>query len=501
MKNTPALQSNSLSNIGLFVGPLVAFLILFFGLPADLASDTSMPYKAWITLALLALMAIWWVTEALPIPVTSLLPLIVLPLAGISTISQAAMPYMHPIVVLLMGGFIFAKAIERWGLHERIALNVITRFGSGPAALIGGFMAAAAILSMWISNSATSIMMMPIALSVAAVVEQGSDNPNKPFTCALLLAIAYSCSIGGLGTPVGTPTNLIVLGYLNDHNNSEISFAQWMLLGIPTVVLLLPLVWFALTRWVFAMPKFNSVDAHKSVSARLVELGPMKQPEYRTFIAFFIIAALWVFRRYLNDIEISFSGETYTPLSELTDHIIAIIAVMFVFIIPAGGAKYNGQKLLDWQTAEQIPWGVLLLFGGGMSLAHAISSTGLSTHIGHSLSALATYPTPVLIMLITAAVLILTEITSNIATASALMPVLGAVAIETGLPLELMAAPVALAASCAFMLPMATGPNAVAFSTGHVSMSTMAKSGVRINLIAVMVITLVVYFIAPSVLG
>ena len=500
MENKVVTPTNRMSFIGLIVGPLVAAFILVLGAPDQLAEPEQLS-GAWVTLALLLLMAIWWVTEAVPIPVTSMLPLIVLPLFGVMPIAKVAAPYMHPIVVLLMGGFIFAKAIEYWGLHERIALHVVKRAGGSPMALIGGFMLAAAILSMWISNSATSIMMMPIALSVAAAVQNSDGQTSRPFTLALLLGIAYACSIGGLGTPIGTPTNLIVMGYLNEQNGTEISFMQWMSIGIPTILLLLPLVWLTLTKWIFKMPTTGAERAQQMVSDRLQKLGSISMPEKRTLMVFLVIAGLWMFRRVLNAWELSIGGEVYAPFAGLTDHVTAIIAVLLIFLIPAGGKANQGKALLDWKAAETIPWGVLLLFGGGMSLAQAISSTGLSAYIGGSLSVFASYPIPVLIFLIAAVVLALTEVTSNVATASALMPVLGAIAIQTGLPIEIMAAPLALAASCAFMLPMATGPNAVVFATGEVSLVTMAKTGFRLNLIAVVVIVLVSYYLAPLVLG
>ena len=500
METNSDSQSNRMSSIGLIAGPVVACAVLLFGAPAEL-SEASTLSGAWVTLALLLLMAIWWVTEAVPIPVTSMLPLIILPLSGVMPIAKVAAPYMHPIVVLLMGGFIFAKAIEYWGLHERIALHVVKRAGGSPMGLIGGFMIAATILSMWISNSATSIMMMPIALSVAAVVQNRDGQPSRPFTLALLLGIAYACSIGGLGTPIGTPTNLIVMGYLNEQNGTEISFVQWMSIGIPTIVLLLPLVWLTLTKWVFKMPTTGAEKAQQAVSDSLQKLGSISVPEKRTLMVFLVIASLWMFRRVLNSWEITIGNDIYSPFSGLTDHVTAIIAVFLCFLVPAGGNANRGKALLDWKAAESIPWGVLLLFGGGMSLAQAISSTGLSEFIGSSLSVFASYPTPVLIFLIAAVVLALTEVTSNVATASALMPVLGAIAIQTGLPIEIMAAPLALAASCAFMLPMATGPNAVVFATGEVSLVTMAKTGFRLNLIALVVIVVVAYFLAPIVLG
>lgn len=500
MKMNVRTSQNKLSAIGMFVGPTLAILILLIGAPNSLADGDKLP-DAWLVLALLALMATWWVTEAVPIPVTSLLPLVVLPLFGVSSISQVAAPYMHPIVVLLMGGFIFAKAIENWGLHERIALNVVHKAGKSPTALIGGFMFAAAILSMWISNSATSIMMMPIALSVAAAIERGNGNLNRHFTYALLLGIAYACSIGGLGTPIGTPTNLIVIGYLNEQSGHEIAFSQWMMIGVPAVLLLLPLAWFTLTKWVFKIPNTGGNEARAEVASRLTELGSMKVPEWRTLMVFFVIASLWMFRRPLNNFEISFGDKMFLPFGGLTDHVTAILAVFLCFIIPAGSKNFKGQKLLNWNIAETIPWGVLLLFGGGMSLAQAISSSGLSAYIGGSLVVFSSLPIPVVILLIAVAVLALTEVTSNIATASALMPVIGAIAIETGLPIEMMAAPLALAASCAFMLPMATGPNAVVFATQEVSLATMAKAGYRLNLFAIVVILIVSYYLAPLVLG
>ncbi len=500
MKLQNARSANPVAKIGLFAGPALALLILLAGAPAGLA-DGSQLAPAWTTLALLIWMAVWWVTEAIPIPVTSLLPLVVLPIAGVASIKDVAAPYMHPIVVLLLGGFVFAKAIERWGLHERIALNVVGRSGGSPAGLVGGFMLASALLSMWISNSATAIMMVPIALSVAAALRNGNEERHRDLTYALLLGIAYACSIGGLGTPIGTPTNLIVIGYLNDQAGRSIDFAQWAMLGIPAVALLLPLAWLALTRLAFTLPELNMTIAKERVAEKLESLGRFSRPEMRTSMIFAVIASLWAFRRPINDIEFSVNGEVLAPFAGLTDHVTAIIAVLLCFLVPAGCRKNQGKRILDWKAAEQIPWGVLLLFGGGMSLAQAISSTGLSTYIGESLAFVGELPVPVLVLIVCGAVLLLTEVTSNIATASALMPVLGAVALETGVPIEVVAAPVALAASCAFMLPMATGPNAVVFATDKVPLSVMARAGARLNLAALLVVSLLAYLMAPLALA
>lgn len=486
------------SHIGLLAGPLLAVLILLIGPPSELQSSSGGLSTPWVTLALLVLMATWWITEAIPIPVTALLPLVILPLFNVASIAKAAQPYMHPIVVLLMGGFIFAKAIEQWRLHERMALYVISKTRGRPARLIGGFMLASGVLSMWISNTATAIMMMPIALSVAAAIEASkpeNEAPKPYFTIALLLAIAYSCSIGGLGTPIGTPTNLIIIGYLDEHANKNISFAQWMMMGIPMVVIMLPLAWFALTKWIFTIDNTPNESAHNDVNNRLAALGTMTIPERRTLMLFCLIAFMWAFRRPLSELQIA----GVTPLAGLTDHVTAIIAVLLCFVLPAGLKNEPRRKLLDWDIAQRIPWGVILLFGGGMSLAYAITSSGLSGYLGQSIAGLAKFHIFILIVIVAVLVLALTEVTSNVATASAIMPVVGAMAIETGIPVEVIAVPVALAAGCAFMLPMATGPNAVVFATGQVTLPQMARIGLWINIIAVVIISLLSFFLTPLV--
>ncbi len=440
-------------------------------------------------------MAIWWVSEAIPIPVTSLAPIVILPLFGVQSVRETAAPYMHPIVVLLLGGFLFAKAIERWNLHTRIALSIVARSGDHPATLIAGFMGAAAILSMWISNTATSIMLIPIALSVAAAV-LGDDKTDDPFTYVLLLGVAWSCSIGGLGTLVGTPTNLIVVSYLNDQAGFDISFLQWMMFGLPTVAVIVPAAWLVLTKWAFRIRPHGGAAAQEAVRARLASLGPITTPEKRTLAMFAVIAFLWIFRQPLNGIEIM----GVKPLAGLTDHMIAILGVFLAFLIPAGD-KNRSPGLLDWRRAETIPWGVVLLFGGGMSMAGAISASGLSAWIGGELAGFAGLPLILLMLIVTTAVIFTTEVTSNIATAAALMPVLGSVALATGIPVELLAAPLAMAASCAFMLPMATGPNAVVYASGAVSLPTMAAAGFRLNIVAIFLITGIVYILAPLAFG
>ncbi|MEM0985490.1 MAG: SLC13 family permease [Pseudomonadota bacterium] len=476
---------------------MLAVLLQGVPLPPSLlesASDPGEARAAWIVLSMLVLMGVWWVTEAIPIPVTSLLPLVILPVCGVLTISEAAAPYMHPVVVLLLGGFIVAKAIERWNLHARIALTIVDRIGTSPTRLIAGFMFASAILSMWISNTATSIMMMPIAISAAAEIV-GRDRLDSPFTWALLLGIAWSCSIGGLGTLVGTPTNLIVVGYLNDNAGLDIDFVQWMMIGLPAVAFLLPAAWFVLTRWAFSIERTGQSGGRDAIGADLRALGRVTTPEWRTIGVFAAVAFLWVFRRQLAQIELAGT----TPFAGLTDHVIAIIGVILCFVVPSGAARAPRSALLDWKSAESIPWGVLLLFGGGFSLANAITVTGLSPWIGRELAVFATVPTVVLVAIITALVMFLTEVTSNVATASALIPVFGALALSTGIDVGLLAVPLALSASCAFMLPMATGPNAVAFATGHVTLATMARAGLRLNLVAIALLTAITCILVPLV--
>lgn len=491
---SPAGGASRRQRIGLFLGPILAVAVQLIGVPDSLLAATGeggTAQQAWIVLSLMVLMAVWWVTEAIPIPVTSLLPIVILPLFAGETVKNAAAPYMHPIVVLLLGGFILAKAVERWNLHTRIALNVVARAGGKPEMLIAGFMVAVAFLSMWISNTATSIMMMPIAISVAVAI-LGEDGIDAPFTYALLLGIAYACSIGGLGTLIGTPTNLIVVGYLNDNAGFSIDFFQWMLIGLPTVLILLPITWFVLTQWVFPIKVEAAADGQAVIKTQLAALGKISTPEVRTLLIFAGVAILWVFRRPLASWEVA----GVFPFGGLTDSVTAILGLIACFIVPSGCAKKGG-AILDWQTAERIPWGVVLLFGGGMALAVAITSTGLGGWIGGGLSGITVLPMVVVVALLTAFVIFATEVTSNVATASALMPVLGAVALAGGLDVELLAVPLALAASCAFMLPMATGPNAVVYATGQVTLPLMAKAGFRLNLLAIPVITLLASLWVP----
>ncbi|WP_340692880.1 SLC13 family permease [Hyphomonas sp.] len=473
--------------IGLVVGPVVAGLMLLLGPPDGLNP------AAWGTAALMVLMATWWATEAIPIPATSLLPLVVLPLVEAGTPRQVGADYAHYIVLLLLGGFIIAMGIERWDLHKRIALNVIARVGAAPKSLIFGFMLATAMLSMWISNSATTLMMMPIALSAAHAL---GDKSGK-FAAALLLGVCYAASIGGVATPIGTPTNLIAINWLQVEMGASIGFPQWMAFGIPAAAVMIPIAWWAVTR---SLPQLEGGHAVvERVREQLRSLGRMTQPEFRAALVFGVVALLWVSRLWTVDLidAVGWSVPKGFNGAEV-DMMIAIAGGVMMFIVPAGGGEKRA--LLSWQEAERLPWGVLVLFGGGIALGNAVSRTGLSEWLGSHLSVMSSFPPILFIAVVVMLVIFLTELTSNVATMTTLAPILGALAVAVGMAPESLLGPAAVAASCAFMLPVATAPNAIVYSTGQVPIQTMMRKGLAINLIGIGVITAIGYWIAPLVL-
>ena len=487
--------------IGLILGLVLPALMLVAGPPDGLNS------AAWLTACLLVLMATWWATEAIPIPATSLLPLIVLPVgaaiigngpeAGNATLAQLSPKavgagYADHIVLLLLGGFVIALGVERWSLHKRIALNIVDRVGTSPKALIFGFMLATGLISMWISNTATSLMMVPIALSAAAALH---DRDGK-FTTAVLLGVCYSASIGGVATPIGTPTNLIAIKWLQEETGEGIGFWQWMTFGIPAAVLLVPAAWWSVTR---DLPKSMGGEAMAaSVHRDLLELGPIKEPERRIAIVFAIVATLWVARLPVAKLLTSAGFPLFEDYGGQADMVIAMFGAVLVFLVPAGGGEKRA--LMTWDEAERLPWGVLILFGGGIALGKAMHATGLSDWIGQQLQALSIFP-PLLIVAITVALVIfLTEVTSNVATMTTLSPIIGSLAVAVGAAPQSLFAPAAVAASCAFMLPVATAPNAVIYATGKVPIGEMIGHGFRINLMGVVIITVIGYWVAPLVL-
>ena len=451
-----------LKKIMLLAGPVAAFVA------GSLAADAG-PAVAW-TVGVTTLCALWWITEAVPIPVTALIPIALLPLVGAIPAAQAARAVGDPLILLLMGGFMLSTAMEKSGAHRRIALGMINLFGARDGRrLVFGFMAAAALLSMWISNTATTLMLLPIALAVI----QGCD--DKRLALPLLLGMCYAASIGGTGTPVGTPPNLIFMRVYQESTGLELGFTQWMGWALPVVLVMLPIAGFWLTR-----------GLKLRAPVKLPSVGVWRSEEIRTLAVFAVTAILWVTRRE------PFSGWSgLLDLPQANDGSVALLAVVAMFVIPNGA----GGRLLDWKTAGSIPWGILLLFAGGICLAGAFASTGLSASIGESLASYASWSPWLLILVICLAVTFLTEITSNTATTSLLMPVLAAAALAAGIEPRLIMVPAAISASFAFMLPVATGPNAVVFSSGQITVPQMAREGLVLNLLGALAISTIAYWL------
>ncbi len=460
-----------------------------------LPAPEGLSVTGWRVAGVAALMALWWVSEALPLAATALVPIVALPLLGAATLKAAAAPYANPLIFLFMGGFMIALALERWELHRRIALNMLRLFGARPPMLVLGFMAATAALSMWVSNTATAVMMLPIALSVIALLHGEGvaglpPEEDRNFAVALLLGVAYGASIGGLGTLIGTPPNALLAALMAETYGVQIGFGQWMLVGVPLVLVMLPCAWLVLTRLAFPLGRRAIPGAAEVIGARRAALGHMGGAEKRVAAVFAATAALWVTRPAI--------AEAWPGLP-LADPIIAMAGALALFVIPAGGGR--GVALLDWDWAKRLPWGVLILFGGGLSLASAIAESGLAGWIGEAMSGAAGWPAVALVAFAALVVVFLTEITSNTATAAVFLPLAAALAAAAGLDPFLLAAPVALAASCAFMMPVATPPNAIVFASGHLRVPDMARAGLALNLLAVALITLAAHTLVLWVLG
>jgi sodium-dependent dicarboxylate transporter 2/3/5 len=449
------------------IGPVLAGLVGGGLWAAGLANAA-----AWCG-AVTALCAVWWVTEPIPIPATSLIPFALFPITGVLDHKQVATAYGHSLILLLLGGFILSKAMERSGAHRRLALGMVRMVGGvGGRRLVLGFMVASAVLSMWISNTATTLMLLPVAL---AVLEQPDDDA---LAVPLLLGMAYAASVGGIGTPVGTPPNVILMGVYSERTGQEISFLAWMKIGVPVVVAMVPIIWLWLTR--------GMSGAHAKLE--LPDAGPWTVAERRVLVVFAITAVAWVTR---SEPFGGWSGLIGAP--GVGDSTIALAAVVAMFLVPDGRAG----RLLDWESAAKIPWGLLLLFGGGIAIARAFGASGLSTALGAILSALASWPVLLMLLAICLSVTFLTEVTSNTATTSLLMPILAAAAAAAAVDARLLMVPAAISASCAFMLPVATAPNAIVFGTGRFTTRRMAGEGVFLNLAGALAIALVCYVTLP----
>jgi solute carrier family 13 (sodium-dependent dicarboxylate transporter), member 2/3/5 len=476
--------------IGLFVGPALFLIVLFLPLPEDMSPG------ALKVAAVALLMASFWISEVMPIPVTAMLPIFMFPVLGVMPTSQVTASYGNQILFLFMGGFMIAVAMQKWNLHRRIALNIIYKVGSSPNRLILGFMIATASLSMWISNTATAMMMMPVALAVIeqtrrdAGIEDDGVTGSYKFGTALMLAIAYSASIGGVATLIGTPPNAIFIGIIDTLYGYQIGFWNWMMLGIPISLSMLTVCWFVLTRVAFKLEQGNieSERAHLHIQQELTLMGKITPEESRVAWVFFLVAISWVGRGL-------FEPEW---LGMVSDPAIAMAGAFVLFGIPA--SKEHGGFILDWQTATTIPWGIIVLMGGGFALAGGFSETELTGWLANQLNILQGVHIFIIVLSVVLFITFLTEVTSNAATATMFIPVMGALAITMGLhPFALMV-PAAVAASMAFMLPVATPPNAIVFASQQVTIAQMASTGIMLNIIGAVLVSTLSYLLLPVIM-
>jgi sodium-dependent dicarboxylate transporter 2/3/5 len=480
-----ALEGRSThQTVGLFLGPLLLALMLFADAPAGLSE------AGWRTAAIGVLMAVWWATEAVPIAVAAFIPLVCFPLVGVASMQETAAPYANKVIFLFLGGFIVAFAMQRWNLHKRIALNVLQVAGGDGRSLVGGFMLASAVISMWVMNTSTTMMMLPIAISIITVIHRsvaGLDQRAKDdFQYALLLGVAYGATLGGLATLVGTAPNAMLAAFMRESYGTEINFSEWMQVGLPLTIVMLPLTWLVLTRMVFKVDFKTSEESRSELRSMKEKLGRISTPEIRVAVVFTIMALCWISRPLLVQIP---------GLAALDDSGIAMTGAIAMFLIPSGDKK--DPILLRWHYAERLPWSVLILFGGGLALAKAVANTGLAEWLGTNLQYVATLPLPVVVVVAATMIIFLTELTSNIATTATFLPVVGAIAMESGIDPIVLTVPITLAASCAFMLPVATPPNAIVFGSGLLTIPKMARAGLALNFISIILVSLAALYLAP----
>ena len=491
-------------NKGFFIGLITFVLVILTGLygfiPSSLAALDGSTFEttkdvivvnstsAWFVFGVLVLMAIWWATEALPVAVTALLPLALFPLLNVVDFQSAADPYANKNIYLFLGGFILALGIESSGLHKRMALKMILAVGSTGATLVGGFMLVAALLSMVVMNTSTTLMLLPIGLAVCSVVANTipniSQDQQKYFDTALMLGIAYAATIGGMSTIIGTAPNLVFVSFIEEQYGVVIDFFSWMKLGVPVAIVMLFSAWVILTKIIFPTSFEASLETKEKLNNMLLELGPLTKDEIKISFIFGFAVIAWITSRLVR--------ETFGIGIE--DAGVAIIVSIILFMVPSSNKKND---LMQWNKTTQLPWGLLILFGGGLSLAAQVSGTGLGIWIGQGLTILKTVHPLVLIFAIATLIIFLTEMTSNVATTSTFLPVIGALAIAIGVIPVALTIPVCLAASCAFMLPVATPPNAIVYGSGKFTIATMMKAGFALNIVGIFVVSLFSYYLAP----
>jgi len=473
-------SKNQLS--ALVSGPLAFIIMLLIGPPE------SMPSEAFSVLAVTLWVAIWWITEAIPIAVTAMLPIILFPITGAVDLATTTSSFGHKYIFLYLGGFILAIAIEKWGLHKRIALSIIHIIGSNVNTIILGFMLATAFMSMWISNTATSVMMLPIGMAIVSQFKKnGDDKSYKMIGKALMLSIAYSASLGGIATLIGTPPNLVLAGILEETYGVEISFVEWMKFGLPISIVLLFICWKYLTTKAYNFKGMVFPGGKAEILLMKNILGKISYEERIVLWVFIGTALLWICRSLIQKI-----------LPAIDDTIIAMISATLLFMLPT---KDKNKRIINWKECVNIPWGIILLFGGGMALAKGFTETGLAEWIALQLTQLNGLTLILLILILVATVNFLTEITSNLATTAMLLPVLAPMALAFDLHPYMIMVSVTISASCAFMLPVATPPNAVVFGSGYLHIPDMIRTGVWMNIISIIIITLFTYYLLPVLWG
>ena len=467
---------------GLIAGPLLFTITLFF------APDDVLSYNAWKVIGIALWMIVWWITEAAPIPVTSLLPIILFPLTGIFSINQATAPYANPIIFLFMGGFLLGLGMEKHNLHQRIALHLIKFTGTNPNGIVLGFMITTAFISMWISNTATTVMMLPIALSIISLLNLGEEGNHgkQKFAMVLMISIAYAANIGGTATIIGTPPNVAWVGFMADMAGYEISFSKYLVVGIPTCLIMLGITYLLLTRVLYPVKIKDLSESEKVISEQLEKLGAISKAEKLVAGIFFLTALSWIMRGSINH---------WFHTNLLNDTLIAMIGGSLMFITPVNLKR--GEFILNWEYTKKLPWGILLLFGGGLTLAKAMESVDIVQAVGEAIAQQGMINQWVLILLLCAVMLYMTEVMSNVALTVIFIPVVLGIAASMGIDPVHLSMPVTLAASYAFMMPISTPPNAIVFSSGMIRMKDMIRAGFFLNIIAIVLLTLLSQTLIP----
>ena len=473
--------------LALVAGILIAIFFFF-------ANPFGVDAKAKLVLTIAALMITWWVTEAMPLAVVALLPLVIFPLLHINSIKETSKAYSDSIIYLFMGGFFLGMAIEKWNLHKRIALSIIKITGTNGNSIILGFILSTGLLSMWLSNTATTMMMFPIASSVILVISQHATGQGnmKNFSLTLMMAIAYASNFGGIATIIGTPPNVAYISHLNAHYKHSVSFLNWMLLCMPLAILLLFSLYLVMVKWLYPNQLTHNEDGKIFIETQLKEMGKLSRQEKRVLLIFCITASLWIFKDIINASQ---------KLFQLDDTIIALLGAFSLFIVPSGRTKdAPEERLLEWEDTKNMAWGILLLFGGGIALAKALEDAQLMQKLGQYIASFATSNILVLIFVVALVSVFLSEVMSNIAQVIVMAPVISAVADALHINPLLLGIPMTLGASCAGMLPMGTPPNAIVFSSGHIKLKHMLKTGFIMNMISVVLITLFCWLLLPLII-